>query len=106
MNTGCSTYSRPTAAEADCDIMRIPVERDRCLPLAATIPSGRTGWSAVTQCTATIVIGTGLVVMRRLNKRTLAIGSVAALLVLGGGAAFAYWTNTGSGTGQASTGSN
>jgi hypothetical protein len=44
--------------------------------------------------------------MRRLNKRTLAVASVAGVLVVGGGAAFAYWTTTGSGTGEASTGSN
>lgn len=44
--------------------------------------------------------------MRRLNKRTVAIWSVAALLIVGGGAAYAYWTNTGSGTGEATTGSN
>jgi hypothetical protein len=44
--------------------------------------------------------------MRRMNKRTVAVGAVAALLIAGGAAAFAYWTNNGSGTGEATTGSN
>lgn len=44
--------------------------------------------------------------MRRLKKRTTAIVATAAVLVVGGGAAYAYWTNTGSGTGQATTGTN
>ncbi|MEO7268857.1 MAG: hypothetical protein ABIW49_06595 [Knoellia sp.] len=44
--------------------------------------------------------------MRTLSKKTVVIGSVAAFVLLGGGAAFAYWTNTGSGTGEATTGSN
>ena len=38
------------------------------------------------------------------SKRVLVIGIVAALVVGGGGAAFAYWSSTGSGTGAASSG--
>ena len=38
------------------------------------------------------------------SKRVLVIGIVAALVVGGGGAAFAYWSSTGSGTGAAETG--
>lgn len=43
--------------------------------------------------------------MRRFKKRTVALVTAGAVLVMGG-IAFAYWTNTGSGTGSASTGSN
>jgi len=39
------------------------------------------------------------------SRRSLVIGSVAALLLIGG-VAFAYWTNSGSGTGSATTGTN
>lgn len=44
--------------------------------------------------------------MRRTTKKTL-VGAIAtALLLAGGGIAFAYWTNSGSGTGTATTGTN
>jgi len=44
--------------------------------------------------------------MRRTTKKTL-VGTIAtALLLAGGGIAFAYWTNTGSGTGTATSGTN
>ena len=43
--------------------------------------------------------------MRKLTKKTLAVS--AALMLMGtGGVAFAYWTNSGSGTGSAATGTN
>lgn len=38
------------------------------------------------------------------KKRLLTIGAITAILVLGGGAAFAYWTSTGTGSGSATTG--
>jgi hypothetical protein len=41
--------------------------------------------------------------MRKFTKKTLAVSTAAALL-LGGGAAYAYWTAGGSGTGTAATG--
>jgi len=44
--------------------------------------------------------------MGRFKKKTIAILAVAVVLVVGGGIAYAYWTNTGSGTGEATTGSN
>jgi hypothetical protein len=37
------------------------------------------------------------------KKRVAAIGAVTALTLVGGGAAFAYWTTSGSGTGSAAT---
>ena len=40
------------------------------------------------------------------SKRVLVIGIVAALVVGGGGAAFAYWSSTGSGAGTATSGTN
>jgi hypothetical protein len=43
--------------------------------------------------------------MNRFTKKSLAVSAVAALL-LGGGAAYAYWTAGGSGTGSAATGTN
>lgn len=43
--------------------------------------------------------------MSRFKKRTVVLLTAAAVLVMGG-IAFAYWTNTGSGTGSATTGSN
>jgi hypothetical protein len=43
--------------------------------------------------------------MRIFKKKTVAIVAVAAVLILGG-VAYAYWTNTGSGTGSATTGDN
>lgn len=43
--------------------------------------------------------------MQRMKKKTVLVMTVAAVLILGG-VAFAYWTNTGSGTGSATTGSN
>ena len=43
--------------------------------------------------------------MRKLSKKTLAVATTVVLLS-GGGAAFAYWTNTGSGTGSAASGTN
>lgn len=42
--------------------------------------------------------------MRKLTRKTLALSTAAVLL--GGGAAFAYWTNSGTGTGTAATGTN
>ncbi len=45
--------------------------------------------------------------MRRIKtKRTKIAVLTTALVVIGGGAAFAYWTNSGSGTGTAATGTN
>lgn len=46
--------------------------------------------------------------MGRLNlkRKTVVVGGVAALVIVGGGAAYAYWTNSGSGTGEAETGTN
>lgn len=44
--------------------------------------------------------------MNRVTKKTAALLIAAAALVLVGGVAFAYWSNTGSGTGSATTGSN
>jgi hypothetical protein len=41
--------------------------------------------------------------MHKFTKKTLAVSTAAALL-LGGGAAYAYWTTTGSGTGSATAG--
>lgn len=41
--------------------------------------------------------------MRKLSKKTLAVATTVVLLS-GGGAAFAYWTNAGSGIGTAATG--
>lgn len=41
-----------------------------------------------------------------IKKRTAAIVTVALLLIVGGGIAFAYWTSTGTGTGSAATGTN
>jgi hypothetical protein len=43
--------------------------------------------------------------MHKFTRRTLAV-STAAVLLLGGGAAYAYWTNSGSGSGTAATGTN
>lgn len=43
--------------------------------------------------------------MHRFKKRTVVLLTVALVLVVGG-IAYAYWTNTGSGTGSATTGSN
>lgn len=43
--------------------------------------------------------------MRKLSKKTLAVATTVALLA-GGGAAYAYWTNSGTGTGSATTGNN
>ena len=41
------------------------------------------------------------------NQKKIAIGAIAAVLILGGGgAAFAYWPSTGTGTGSATTGEN
>jgi len=40
--------------------------------------------------------------MRKLSKKTLAVATTVVLLS-GGGAAFAYWTNSGTGTGTATT---
>jgi hypothetical protein len=40
------------------------------------------------------------------KKRLLAAGIVTAILLGGAGAAYAYWTNTGSGVGEAETGTN
>lgn len=40
------------------------------------------------------------------KKRLLAAGIVTAILLGGAGAAYAYWTNTGAGTGSATTGTN
>src|SRR5665647_1545043 len=42
--------------------------------------------------------------MRKLSKKTLAVATTVALLA-GGGAAFAYWTTTGAGTGSATNAS-
>lgn len=43
--------------------------------------------------------------MQRLNKTGYVIaGATAAAVLVGGGAAFAYWTSNGSGTGTATTG--
>ena len=39
------------------------------------------------------------------KKRVAAIGVVTAATLVGGGAAFAYWTTTGSGSGSATVGS-
>ncbi|WP_309710168.1 hypothetical protein [Pseudolysinimonas sp.] len=45
--------------------------------------------------------------MRTTNKkRLLAAGIVTAILLGGAGTAYAYWTNTGSGVGEADTGTN
>lgn len=44
--------------------------------------------------------------MPKLTRKTITIGAAAALVLVGGGVAFAYWTNNGSGTGEATTGSN
>lgn len=42
-----------------------------------------------------------------IRGRTKRVGAITAVLMLiGGGIAFAYWTNSGSGTGEASTGTN
>ncbi len=38
------------------------------------------------------------------TRKTVVLGTAAALTVLGAGAAFAYWTSTGSGDGAATTG--
>ncbi|HEY0217377.1 MAG TPA: hypothetical protein VGC57_13395 [Cellulomonas sp.] len=38
------------------------------------------------------------------TRKTVVLGTAAALTVLGAGAAFAYWTSTGSGNGEAATG--
>lgn len=43
--------------------------------------------------------------MRKLSKKTLAVATTVVLLS-GGGAAYAYWTNSGTGTGSATTGTN
>jgi len=65
------------------------------------------GWRAVTKAPRDQDWKGELIVMRRLStKKTVAVGGVAALVIVGGGAAYAYWTNNGSGTGQATTGSN
>ena len=44
--------------------------------------------------------------MKRPGKQRTLIVSAIAVLLVGGGAAFAYWTNTGAGTGDAATGTN
>ncbi|MDQ1536939.1 MAG: hypothetical protein QOE58_1332 [Actinomycetota bacterium] len=44
--------------------------------------------------------------MHRLTKKTTAVAAGTILLLSGGGAAFAYWTNSGSGTGTATSGTN
>ena len=43
--------------------------------------------------------------MRKPSKKALAVLTTAALLA-GGGTAFAYWTNPGTGSGTATTGNN
>lgn len=43
--------------------------------------------------------------MQRLKRRTIAVLTAVLVLVVGG-VAYAYWTNDGSGTGQATTGTN
>jgi hypothetical protein len=48
----------------------------------------------------------GVVEMNTNKKRLLAAGIVTAILLGGAGAAYAYWTNTGAGTGSAETGTN
>jgi hypothetical protein len=45
----------------------------------------------------------GSYIMHKFTRKTLAV-STAAVLLLGGGAAYAYWTTTGIGDGTASTG--
>jgi hypothetical protein len=50
---------------------------------------------------ATSIHRTSGTVMARFTKRKIA--AVTGVLLLGGGAAYAYWTSTGSGTGSAST---
>jgi hypothetical protein len=44
--------------------------------------------------------------MRTFTKRTALLAAGAAVVVASGGVAYAYWTNSGSGTGSAATGSN
>ncbi len=44
--------------------------------------------------------------MSRHGKRTTAIIAGVVVLLVGAGAAFAYWTNSGAGTGDADTGTN
>lgn len=44
--------------------------------------------------------------MRKFAKRAIVVGSAVAITGLSAGAAFAYWTTTGSGTGSAATGTN
>ena len=44
--------------------------------------------------------------MRRFTKKTVAVATGIVLLVMAAGVAYAYWTNTGSGTGEATTGTN
>lgn len=44
--------------------------------------------------------------MNRVTKKTAGLLIAAAALVLVGGAVFAYWTNTGTGTGSTTTGTN
>ena len=43
---------------------------------------------------------------QELGRRTVAIVAGITLLLVGGGVAFAYWTNQGAGTGSAATGTN
>lgn len=42
--------------------------------------------------------------MRKSTRKIIAIAAVTAVLLAGGGAAYAYWTSTGSGTGTGATG--
>jgi hypothetical protein len=42
--------------------------------------------------------------MRKFNKKSVIAAAALAILAVGGGTAFAYWTTTGSGTGAATTG--
>ena len=44
--------------------------------------------------------------MKRHGKRTTTIIAATVVLLVGAGAAFAYWTNSGTGTGDADTGTN
>jgi len=44
--------------------------------------------------------------MHKLTRKTVAVAAGTAVLLSGAGVAFAYWTNTGSGTGSATTGNN
>ena len=44
--------------------------------------------------------------MHKFTKKTLAVATAAALLAVGGGTAYAYWTAGGSGSGTSATGTN